>query len=104
MSDFYIRLIPRDPKFVPAPRAHEEAFNLMRRFIPEPCEVTAKVFEEPQFIHPGQNWEGVSCPHCGTSLEEGWWGEAMDEAYKTRWTMLEVTVPCCGARCSLNQS
>src|SRR6516225_4448981 len=102
MSNFYLQLIPNDPTFVPPPQAQEHATSLFKGFFPPSCRTKAEHCKQIEFFHPGQNWEGVNCPLCGASLKDQWWRTAMDEAYKTNWTVLETTVPCCGSRCSLN--
>ena len=69
--------------------------------LPAADRVDAEVARDIEFIDAGENFESVSCPGCGQSLDD-WWGEAMSEAAEDGFTDLLVTTPCCGASTSLN--
>ena len=68
---------------------------------PRADEVVFEFTDTVEFVHPGGNWSGVKCSACGADAEP-WWNDAMHAAYRTKFSELEVTVPCCGARVSLN--
>lgn len=107
MSSTYLRLIPADPTFVPKATARQQARDLPASFVPEAWQVSATATEEVEFVDPGANFVNLSCPACGAVLWDDWrpapwWYEAMDRAHQAHFRDLIVTMPCCGARCSLN--
>ena len=54
------------------------------------------------FIDCGSNFESVSCPTCGTDLDQ-WWPDAVNSAFEaSHFAELAVTLPCCGVAASLN--
>jgi hypothetical protein len=102
MSDNYLRLIPVSPEYIPAALASEEAWLLFTTFVPHADEVGVIITDEIGFIDQGSNWERVMCPICESELDLCWWKEAMDTAYKTKFTSLIVVLACCHNECSLN--
>jgi hypothetical protein len=103
MAEYYFKLIPTVPDYVPAAAGRERARERFASFVRDAQEVTAEVSEQVEFVCAMENFETVSCPACGTVLADGWWGQAMDAAYgASRFSDLRVTVPCCGAATSLN--
>jgi hypothetical protein len=103
MSTYYYLLIPNAPDYVPDAAAGERALERFASFLPEAEEVTAEEGEDVEFVWAGENFETVSCPACGTVLENDWWIRAVDAAYGgSRFADLRVTTPCCGASTSLN--
>src|SRR3972149_1087142 len=59
--------------------------------------VTHKVVE---FV--GGPFDTIRCPHCGTLLDDDWWGDAVTQAFETKFQNLFVRAPCCGKEASLN--
>jgi hypothetical protein len=102
MSDNYLRFIPVEPTYAPTATAAEEARLLLATLVPDADEVTATISDEIEFVDQGANFERVSCPRCGTKLEDDWWGDAVEVASAGNFTRLEVTVPCCDSTLSLN--
>jgi hypothetical protein len=101
MSDTILRVIPAEPDFIPNAAAQQMALALFSSFVAKADSVQCLAEDDIRFIDPGENWESVSCPACGTDLS-GWWQEAADVAYQNGFNDLTVTVPCCGATGSLN--
>jgi len=102
MSDDFLLYVPTPPRWQPTPEIAERAAIVARALFPDAYEIEARVHDEVTVIHPGVNWEGVTCPSCGWDLEkEAWWNKAMAAAHKTGFADLDVTTPCCGARSSL---
>jgi hypothetical protein len=83
-------------------------------------EINVPVYDKVVFVDQGENFSSVSCPACGSKLNEGWWGAQMSEACgldpnidwwdsgfyfedsQPTFNNLDVVVPCCGALLSLN--
>jgi hypothetical protein len=101
MSDKWLQFVPSDASFQPSLQAAEKAKLLLGSFVPQATEIDFAFKDAVEFFHPGGNWSGVRCPTCGSDLE-GWWSTAMDSSFKTGFSNLDTTVPCCGARVSLN--
>ena len=95
-----MRLIPRDPTFVPDLAAQRRAARLLREIAPRADDITTTVSDDVEFVDCGGNWEGVRCPHCHATLDD-WWSTAFDESAASRFTELEFEVPCCGQRSAL---
>jgi hypothetical protein len=103
MSEFHYKLIPTIPDYVPEVAAREAALARLKSFLPDARQVTAEVRERVEFVPAMGNFETVSCPACGTILDDKWWVRAMDTVYGPGgFTNLAVTLPCCGAASSLN--
>jgi hypothetical protein len=103
MSASYYKLIPTDPDYVPDAAVRERARTRFASFVPGAEQVTAEVREHVEFVPAMGNFEAVSCPVCGTLLDNDWWVQAMDAAYsERRFADLAVTLPCCGEASSLN--
>jgi hypothetical protein len=101
VSDDYLRLIPREPEFVPDSDASAEAVLTLRSLAPLAEEVKVSVTETIRFIDQGGNFERVLCPKCGAELNE-WWVSEMDKAWENRSTNLVTSTPCCETTLSLN--
>ena len=102
MSVEYLQLIPHDPIYIPPAQDQPIALEALSRLLLEAAEIQILVYDTVQFIDQGENWESLSCPLCGSRLATGWWQDAMDEAYKTQFENLSITLPCCTRRTSLN--
>ncbi len=101
MPEFVLNIIPTDPGYIPAPAAQQMAFALFSSFVNKADDLGILVTDTAIFLDAGKNFESVVCPACGTELNE-WWQTTMQNAYDNQFTDLEVEVPCCGARGSLN--
>jgi hypothetical protein len=105
MSDDVLKIIPKNPDFVPPAGTHEAAVRELQRLTEgETCE--AEVYETIAFIDPGENLEAVVCPKCGqktqfdyfTDDDPGctWWYELAERLEETPPSELHSTMPCCG--------
>lgn len=101
MSDSILRYVPTDPFWQPGPDGVSRAIATLKSIAREADAITPIFEERVTFFNPGENWSGVECSSCGTDAEQ-WWGDAMDVAYVTEFTNLEVEAPCCGGTVSLN--
>lgn len=102
MSDNWLRFIATDPDWVPEAAARDAAVGLLVRWLPEADEVTSNISDHVDFIDQGANFERVTCPACGATLSDDWWGVAVDRARETDFEDLSVLTPCCGSTTSLN--
>jgi hypothetical protein len=102
MSDDLLKLIPVSEQFVPDDAAQHKACRLLKSLIPEAEKVYVEATPDVRFIDPGSNLEEIHCPICGTEVDKSWWKQAMNTAYQAKFTSLDVNMPCCGARSSLN--
>jgi hypothetical protein len=103
VADYFLRLIPEDPDFVPAADARASACEALRAALPRAEEVTESVSETLRFVDPGTNLERILCPACGKDLEREWWQGHLDHAKTRELRNLRVTVPCCGTATSLDR-
>ena len=101
MSDYILRLIPTDPQFTPSAGARGAALQLLRSWLPSAESITSELNEEVRFVDPGANFDRVECSFCGADLFD-WWQGAMDKASERGFADLEVVVPCCHTRTTLN--
>src|SRR5947208_3304096 len=80
----------------------ERARDLLARMVPDAEEVTATLHADPIFVDAGGNSERIGCPFCDADIEDTWWRNSMDAAYRSAFRHLETTTPCCGNDVSLN--
>jgi len=102
MSDNILKIIPSAVGFMPPRDLVDRALESLRQVFPDADEIKARTSDDILFIDQGTNWERVSCPNCGKQIDIAWWQAAMDRAHKGRFLDLEVVMPCCGAKSSLN--
>lgn len=103
MSDNILKLIPISPAYMPQEGLIQQALAAVKLLFPSANEVSIKQTEIPQFRDQGGNWERIVCPICAAVIDEMWWREAMNKAHEKHLMDLNVTVPCCGSRTSLNE-
>lgn len=106
MSDTYLCMAPNDPQFVPTVAAQQVVLDRFRSFfttIPADSFDMA-VTDHIEVIHPIQYFDGVSCPSCKATLDEGWWYSRLEAFYKQgqKPADLAIMLPCCNTICSLN--
>lgn len=101
MSDTFFRYVPVDRHFQPT-QANADAASAYLASVLQTF-VTQTFHDDIIFIDAGENWDGVSCPICGTDLEVEWWSDSMSEAHNSHFALLDVVVPCCGAQTSLDK-
>lgn len=102
MSDDVLRVIPRDPAFVPHDQAQQKAVELLRALLPDAGEIHVSVSDEITFFDQGSSLASVSCSHCRSVLEMKWFWDAMGAAYRTRFLNRLAKPPCCGREVDLN--
>lgn len=104
MSMNILRLIPTDPRFAPEPSRRRAALELLAGMVRNrrPDALSDEVRDEVGLVDSGVNTRRISCPECEAELTDWWWSEAIDAAYRTECRELDVTLPCCGTRRSLN--
>jgi hypothetical protein len=103
MSDSFLKLIPSSPTYMPKEDSKQTAIESIEMFFPLADSVSFKQSSTPHFVDPGINLERINCPNCSSVIDELWWKEAMDEAYKNKFMNLSVVVPCCNSKTSLNE-
>jgi hypothetical protein len=107
MSDNYLRIVPVDPAFIPAPSAAEFALEIVRRSLPDADEVQAVSYAHPTFIDQGINFEKIICPGCRSRLSvsggretartDDWWLDVSRKVDRTHLIGALVVMPCCGS-------
>lgn len=105
MSDDYTILVPTDPQFVPAKDKQLAAESVFRQFAPAADGIVSHFTETVEFIHAGGNFISMGCSDCKAPISLDWWQEHMDEDFdrKSGFKLALYTLPCCGARKTLNQ-
>ncbi len=101
MSDNILRLVPHDPDFRPSEDAIAVSLGIWREVAPAAESIAAESEDGGTFFGAGENAESIACPSCGADLQR-WWGDAMDQASKSRFENLSVATPCCQRATSLN--
>lgn len=94
--------IPIQPAFVPGDPELEKAMEVLAPFV-EHAEVSFTVQGEIEFHHSGPAPKRIQCCACGAAVSQEWWKQAVQRCFEaSRCVNLEVTMPCCGAKVSLN--
>ncbi|WP_316569393.1 hypothetical protein [Neobacillus sp. YIM B06451] len=102
MSDYVIKLIPRQPEFTPSLSELKEAELFIQTITEYFSDIQVILTDEVRFIDQGENCESISCQFCHNGLSVDWWQDAMAEAYTSQFNNLQVIVPCCKKESSLN--
>jgi hypothetical protein len=102
MSENLLKIIPEQPVYIPENQAQITASGFLKSLVAENCEVQSKVSKEIEFVDAGGNFESVSCSMCGKEISGEWWSTAMNEAHQSHFSQLEVVVPCCKGKTTLN--
>jgi hypothetical protein len=76
MSDFYLVLVPEDPRSVPTKSALKKAVSLLEEYAEEVEEIDVKEGEGVQFFDCGENFEKVVCPRCKATIDQDWAGRS----------------------------
>ena len=104
MSDDYIVLVPRDPKFVASSDAQKRVAAILRQLAPSADNIEPEVSEAIRFHDAGSNFESISCPRCAAEISIDWWQERMDDDSVEEGFRLErYPAPCCDAPLTLNE-
>ncbi len=102
MSEYYLKLIPEEPAFIPNNDSQLIAAKFMKSLFNDDCDIQFEVSEEIKFVDSGTNFENISCPSCQNEIANTWWSTAMEEAHQTHFSHLEIEVPCCKSKITLN--
>jgi hypothetical protein len=102
MSDMYLRLIPKDPAYVPGGLTLPEAFARFCALVPKARDVHYSIYKTPTFVDMGGMLDRISCPNCKRDLELDWWSQAEHQAWQNQHQDLQVVVSCCNTEISLN--
>ena len=102
MADKTLKLIPKDPYYLPHESAVAEAKQLLEGLFPAADEITVDLGDELRFFDCGANFERVLCPLSGEEIELELWQDAMDRAWDTKFTDLSFINPANGEEMSLN--
>jgi hypothetical protein len=102
MSDNVLKFIQIQPNFEPTLENVKEAELYLKQRSQNFSDIQLILSEEIRFIDQGSNFESVGCPFCKKDLSIEWWQEEMGEAYNSKFSKLEVIVPCCIKESSLN--
>ena len=107
MSDHIIKIIPINPMFCCDEQTAERVTAYIKSRIcswlhGEPLSIDYFLRENPAFVDCASNLASITCPSCGKKLDFGWWGDAMDIAYKSNFRQLGIILPCCGQSSSLD--
>jgi hypothetical protein len=103
MSDDFIVLVPRDPRFAASIDVQKRVTAVLRRLAPYADSVKPEVSEVIRFHDAGANFEGISCPRCADEISIDWWQQRMDEdSSEEGFVLAQYAAPCCGAPLSLN--
>ncbi len=104
MSDDFIVLVPRDPRFAASFDAQTRVVAVLRRLAPSADLVEPEVSDAIRFHDAGANFESISCPRCTAEISIDWWQEHMDEDTKEEGFLFErYATPCCGVPLTLNE-
>ena len=101
MSDVIEKIIPVDP-FIKIPIDDLQSARELISYKVAYDSITIDTSEYPVFIDCGGNLESISCPKCGAQISFDVWGELMDKAYESSFSDLDVMLPCCNSKVSLN--
>ena len=106
MSDHFLVVIPADPN-TSLPKDGGEALCSALREMADSDECRVKSFDgSVRFVDCGENFESVSCPVCGATLDTEWWGDQMDHCWNAEERHFHLhphALPCCGASKDLSE-
>jgi hypothetical protein len=103
MSENWITLIPKDPRYIPPPASQERARLRFLEIAPDADEARIEVGEKIVFFDCGANLERIACPSCGSEISKEWWQEKMEEDYDRGFQLAKYPLPCCGAAGTLDE-
>lgn len=106
MSDTVLKVVPVDPRHVPAVATQRQALHLLIRFAPKCEDPDIRIHREVQYIDAGENEEGATCPRCGHRLSFDWspeheaemdWYREMVHRTEQSAEGIRTVMPCCRA-------
>ncbi|MFG2004739.1 hypothetical protein ACGFNU_36860 [Spirillospora sp. NPDC048911] len=100
MRDEVLSIFPADPYWQPEQDAADGAAALATALaVPDGMDVTW--YETLTVIPRGEKLVQIECPLCGASVDTEWWSGRLDAHFSGR-TTVDVRVPCCGGRTTLD--
>lgn len=108
MSDTVLSVIPTDPYWQPEQGQADRAVSEVAAHVPEDpdgfeLEIEVQRYGSVYVVDSGSNLSRITCPHCSTEIDTGWWRELCDERFEDGSSDdLSVLLPCCGREGSLN--
>lgn len=104
MSDNFIVLVPKDPRFAASTDVQRRVAEILRRLAPKADSIEPEVSEAIRFHDAGSNLESIFCPRCAAKINIDWWQDRMDDDWDEEGFRLErYEAPCCGALLTLNE-
>jgi hypothetical protein len=98
VSDFYIRLIPTDKNWQPAPAAAASALAYVTGLFSGPDEdvevVSGEFYEQITLIDAGENTTRITCSRCSGDISLDWFLDLVEEHGEGIGDR-DVAVPCC---------
>ncbi|MEG0277080.1 MAG: hypothetical protein RR630_08615 [Coprobacillus sp.] len=101
MSDYSINVITQNPNKNISYDILTNATNYIKGVLQADA-FYIKTFEYLIFVDSGTHLESIKCPYCHDEINFEWWNIAMEKAYKTHFVDLEIDLPCCHNKTSLN--
>jgi hypothetical protein len=105
VSDDYIRLVPIDKNWQPAPEAADAAVSYVAGLFSGPdddvWEVSPEFYDQVTLIDAGENTIRITCPCCTRDISLGWFLDLVEENGGSIGDRA-VTVPCCDATVTLD--
>jgi hypothetical protein len=95
MSDYWIALIPEDPRFIPDAAMQKRARERLAEIAPDADEIEIKVGKKVEFFDSGENFERILCPSCRSEIPVAWWQDRMDEDWTNGFKLAKYASPCC---------
>lgn len=96
-----LKIIPTKPHYEPSTEQQKEAIKYLATEFSK-NKIGSILTKNVEFIDSGENFESVTCNHCGQKIEIENWQEVMDTAYQTSFANLAFVTPCCHKLTSLN--
>lgn len=104
MSDNVLKIIPKEPDFIPSKEKQELASKLLHELLPEGEMWEANEYEDIHFIDQGANIESIVCPLCKHKNKfddlYDWWQSIGEKAEESGWNQT-VTIPCCSTEINI---
>ncbi len=103
MSASFITILPKDPQWIPDQQTQTAAEKALGVVAPNSTVIRSVVSDTVAFYDCGANFEKVSCPFCGSTLDLTWWQQAIDNDCRDEgFTLAKLATPCCHKETTLN--
>ena len=102
MSIDVLKIIPGSPSWICPEGTIQSTIEYLQKIVDPGCELKVQITDEIRFIDPGSNLRCILCPSCMKEIHTRWWQQAMSKSYKTAFSVLLVSTPCCATSVSLN--